>query len=145
MTTSDGLLGFHLPEVDPDSEYFWDGVQIEELRLMSCRSCGSAAAIPMPACPYCASLDREVVVSSGFGTLYSWVVCHRAMEEMFAEDVPYVIADVMLEEGARIYGRILEGSETELHAGMPLEVTFVTMGRDSYRYWAFRLLNDGHN
>lgn len=134
----DGLSGFVTPERDVDTAYFWDGVDAGELRLRSCTSCGRITAVPVPSCPFCASTEAHYPVAGGGGKLYSWVICHRAMEETFADDVPYVIADIKLDEGARIYGRLIDRAEVELIDGLPVEIVFVQMGPEKIPYWAFR-------
>jgi uncharacterized OB-fold protein len=46
------------------------------------------------------------------------VVIHRALHPAFAGDVPYTVAAVDLDEGARVFGRLLEG---EAEAGAAVE------------------------
>lgn len=60
---------------------------------------------------------------SGRGRVYSWVGVQRALTPAFEADVPYTIATVELEEGARAFGR-LEGSEPRAPGGAVV-ATFV--------------------
>jgi hypothetical protein len=46
------------------------------------------------------------VEASGRGTVYSYTVVHRAANEAFADQVPYVIALIDLEEGVRLMTRL---------------------------------------
>jgi uncharacterized OB-fold protein len=62
--------------------------------------------------------------ASGKGTLYSFVLMHQIYHPGFASEVPYVIAQVDLEEGLRIITNIVGCSPANLQIGMPLEVTF---------------------
>ena len=52
----------------------------------------------------------EIIQARGTGRLYSWVVVRHAFDRTFAAEVPYVVAAVTLDEGARVYAR-LEGIE----------------------------------
>lgn len=131
--------GFIEPEIDPDTKFFWDSVAENRLLLRHCDSCGRASLPPTVGCPYCASTAWHPVEAGGKGKLYSWVVCHRAMEPLFERDVPYTIVAVELEEGARLYGRLVN-DDVELRDGMQMEVTFVDAGPDKRRFYAFRAI-----
>jgi uncharacterized OB-fold protein len=99
MTTAVGGTG-------SDSEAFWADVEAGGLPLRRCRNCSRTFVLPLPSCPYCATEDPEVIQAKGAGSLYSWVVVHHAFDPAFAGDVPYVVAAVQLDEGARVYGRL---------------------------------------
>ena len=45
-------------------------------------------------------------VHGGHLSVYSWVGVHRALDPAFADDVPYTVAAVDLDEGARVIVRI---------------------------------------
>jgi uncharacterized OB-fold protein len=93
---------------DPSSGAFWTDVTSGGLPLRRCDSCTRTFVLPLPSCPYCATDGPSVVQASGRGRLHSWVVVHVAFDPDFRDDVPYCVAAVHLEEGARVYGR-LEG------------------------------------
>lgn len=97
-------------DVDADSHRFWDGLADGRLILSACSRCHRVWTPPSPRCPRCGSgepADREV---PGTGHVYSWVVIRRALDPAFADDVPYAIAVVTLDDadGARLLGRILD-------------------------------------
>jgi uncharacterized OB-fold protein len=62
-----------------------------------------------------------VIEASGAGSLYSWVVVNRALDESFLEDAPYTIVVIDLHEGARVNARLRDG-DVELIAGMRMAV-----------------------
>lgn len=95
------------PEVDADSAAWWSAVAERRLLLPRCRDCGLTWFPPTPGCPRCASTAVELVEASGRGRVYSWVVVNRALSPAFADDVPYTILAVDLEEGARMFGRLV--------------------------------------
>jgi uncharacterized OB-fold protein len=43
----------------------------------------------------------------------------------FAEDVPYVLALVELEEGVKMFTNVIQCDPRDVSIGMPVEVTFV--------------------
>jgi len=110
------------PTVDLDSAFFWEGLREQELRLQRCQGCREHRFPPLPSCPDCGHTSSEVVRSPGRGTLYSWIVVHRAFSDAFSDDVPYTVGVVELEEGCRMLARI----EAEpAHIGMALQPRFV--------------------
>jgi hypothetical protein len=101
------------PVVEPDADSGWWWSAFEEGRLLCphCNACGSTFFPPMPTCPQCGKGDIEPIEVSGRGTIYSWVVVHIALDPAFAGDVPYTILAVELEEGARLFGRLVGAGE----------------------------------
>jgi uncharacterized OB-fold protein len=55
--------------------------------------------------------------SRGLGHVYSWVVVNRTLSPEFADDTPYVIVAVDLDEGARMVGRLLERADAPIQPG----------------------------
>lgn len=96
------------PEADADSAFFWKGLREHTVLLQECTRCKRTRFPAMPCCPYCAARESLVRAASGLGTVYSWIVVHRAFDPAFAGDVPYTLASIDLDEGGRLVGR-LEG------------------------------------
>jgi uncharacterized OB-fold protein len=61
---------------------------------------------------------------SGRGTIFSWAVMHQVYHAGFADEVPYAIVVVELEEGARLVSNLVGCPVDAISAGMPVEVTF---------------------
>ena len=61
---------------------------------------------------------------TGRGTLYSFALMHQVYDPAFADEVPYNIAVVELDEGVRMTTNVVGCANEELSIGMPLEVTF---------------------
>lgn len=101
------------PAVDVDSKFYWDGLREHKLLLQSCCDCGRFRFPPMPSCPYCASPAFVVEQMSGEGTIYTWIVVHRAFAQPFISQVPYTLATVELKEGCRIVGRFNSSNRPE--------------------------------
>lgn len=111
-----------LPPPPIDAAFFWEGVEADELRIQRCASCGTLRHPPRPMCPTCRSLERDHVVSSGRGGVYSYVVHHRP--QVPGRDHPFAVVLVELEEGTRIVGNTVDIDPDDVTIGMPVEVTF---------------------
>jgi uncharacterized protein len=110
------------PPFPIDSAFFWEGVEVDELRIQRCEACSMLRHPPRPRCPRCRVMDWDYVVASGRGTVYSFVIHHRP--EVPGREHPFAVVLVELEEGTRIVGNVVGSSD--VHIGMPVEVVFVT-------------------
>jgi uncharacterized protein len=112
-----------LPKPTPETQHFWEGTRVHELRLQRCDACRHVYFPPRPFCPRCASRSVSVFAASGRGRLESYVINHRPHP---AFDGPYAIALVALEEGPRMMSNIVGCEQTPeaLVLDMPLVVTF---------------------
>ena len=97
------------------------------LRLERCGACGRHRVEPMPSCPWCADPKTEAVDATGTGRVYSWVTVHRAFDEAFAHDVPYVIAAIELDEACRVFARV-EAPPDTVTAGLAVTACYVDHG-----------------
>ena len=75
-------------------------------------------------CPTCSTLGTEWVEASGRGSIYSWVIAHHAAHPAFADQVPYNIVLVELEEGPRMVSNLLDPPEVIVQDER-VEVVFV--------------------
>ncbi|OGA57629.1 MAG: hypothetical protein A3G81_03895 [Betaproteobacteria bacterium RIFCSPLOWO2_12_FULL_65_14] len=125
------MSGKPVPVPDADSRPFWDGCREHQLRIERCADCGTARFPPSGMCPHCRSSRREWITASGRGTVFSWIVVrHPVPKEMYAGEVPYVVALVELEEGVRMPTNIVGCEPGAIRAGMPVEVVFEDVSAD---------------
>ncbi|WP_300402226.1 OB-fold domain-containing protein [Nocardioides sp.] len=113
------------PMVNRDSQFFWDGTAVGELRIQSCNACASLRFPPGPTCPDCGAFDRGHVVASGRGTVFSYVV-HRH-PPVPGKELPIVLVLVELEEGLRMLGELVDVPDDEIadvEVGMAVQVDF---------------------
>jgi uncharacterized OB-fold protein len=110
------------PMVNRDSQFFWDGTAVGELRIQVCNACGAKRFPPGPACPECGALDRGHLVTAGRGTVFSYVV-HRH-PPVPGKELPIVIALIELEEGVRMVGEVVGMADDEIEIGTPLRVDY---------------------
>jgi 3-oxo-4,17-pregnadiene-20-carboxyl-CoA hydratase alpha subunit len=114
------------PMMNRDSQFFWDGTRVGELRIQKCNACGAKRFPPGPACQSCPAYDRGYEVAAGTGTVFSYVV-HRH-PPVPGKELPIVIALIDLEEGVRMVGEVVDVPEgddgPEIEIGMALRVGF---------------------
>ncbi len=94
------------PVTDLDSGPFWEGLRRHVVIVQACGACGRHRFGRLPSCPYCAAVGGADVEVPGMGTIYSFVRVHRAMTDDMAGEVPYAVATVDLDGGARMLGRV---------------------------------------
>lgn len=113
-----------LPVVQPWSKEFWEGTKQNKLMIQECKECKTKIFYPRKACPECWSSDLGWVESAGKGKIYAHTVTMAGVEKKFAEDLPFVIACIDLEEGIRMMSRIVECDPETVEIGMDVEVAF---------------------
>lgn len=121
-----------LPVIQQDSESrpYWEGLSRGELRIQRCDACARAVFYPRSVCPHCHAEKLLWIVASGRGTIYSYTVAHQAFGA-FAEDVPFIVAIIELEEGVRMMSRIIDAPRDRVAIGKAVQVTFEKVGEDT--------------
>ena len=113
-----------LPAVDEDNKPFWDYCKQHELRMQKCLKCGKLHYPASMICPHCHHLESEWVKLSGKGRVYSFIVVHRVYHPGFANEVPYTVATIELEEGTRLLSNVIRCQPKDVRVGMPVKVVF---------------------
>ena len=114
------------PVPQPESDFYWEKCKAHELWLRHCKACDRSYFYPRDICPHCFSRDTDWVQSSGRGTLYTFAIVHRAPAPSFRDMVPFVVAVVELEGGAKMPTNLVEvePDPANISVGMPVEVVF---------------------
>ncbi len=121
------------PTVSKDTEFFWAGTKLGELRIQQ-RPDGSLQHPPVPALWKDHTEQSDYVVASGRGSVFSFVVHHAP--KVPGRQVPYVVALVELEEGVRMLGELRGIDPAEVEVGLPVEVGFQQLDADNtVPYW----------
>ena len=115
------------PVIDPGTEPYWRGLNEHKLLLKSCQGCGKTHFYPRELCPYCYSDQFTWIEAAGTGEIYTYTVCHRPAGPAFAEDVPYVITIVALDEGPQMMTR-LAGARDAARIGARVKVRYQPQG-----------------
>jgi uncharacterized OB-fold protein len=122
------------PIPDEASQPFFDAAAEGKLLIKYCPACSRHLVPAADVCDACHSTGIEWRQASGRATLYSFVVNHQVLHPGFANEVPYNVLVVELEEGPRINGNYL-GDNADLKVDMALKVTFEKMGDVSVPKW----------
>ena len=112
------------PRPAPESLPYWQAAKEHRLALPKCEDCSQFWFPPSRTCPHCLSTNSSFQNVSGRGKVFSFVTFHRVYRSAFAEDVPYVVALVELEEGPRVLTNILGVTHEDVRCEMPVEVVF---------------------
>ncbi len=120
------------PVMTPFSAFFWEGAKKGQLLLQFCGVCHRFQHPPGPTCIHCGSdaiSNRQV---SGEGKLDSFTVVRHLFHPAFADDLPYIVARVQLEEQADVFliTNLRDCAVDAAYVGMPVSVMFETVGED---------------
>jgi uncharacterized protein len=113
-----------LPHPAPESVPYWQAARAHRLELPHCNACGRFWFPPSQLCPHCLAADFKWTPVSGRGRVFSFVTFHRVYHEAFAQEVPYVVALVELEEGPRMLTNIVGATPEAVVCDMPVKVVF---------------------
>jgi uncharacterized protein len=124
-----------LPAGEVDAAEFWSALDDGTLLVSACATCGHRWLPPLATCPRCASRDVANAPAAPAGTLYSWTVIHMAADPAYAPETPYTVGLVELDDGTRLYGRIVGIDHDDLRDGLRLAVAIDTAGEQPI--WSF--------
>ena len=110
---------------------YWEAAARHELVLRCCGDCGLVFFPPRESCPRCWSSELSWQPASGGGTVWTFTEVHVAFyDDTWADDVPYVVAVVELDEGPRLLANIVEADTGSLAIGARVEVVFEDRSED---------------
>lgn len=113
------------PALDPDSTPFWQACREHRLIVQRCTQCGRTRFPPGPTCATCGAPDHDWIDASGRGRVFSWIVVrHPVPADVYAGEVPYVVALIELEEGVRLVSNVIGCAPEAVAVDMPVEVMF---------------------
>jgi uncharacterized OB-fold protein len=123
----------------PTLEAYQKFIEEENFKAYKCVDCGMVIAPPSGTCYGCGSTKMEWTDVSGKGTLVSFTVIHIAPDD-FADEAPYYVGIVELEEGTRVTSRLIgynpETPET-ITLGTPVKLDY-ERGSSGKVYLAFK-------
>src|SRR5207244_2590941 len=115
-----------------ETRAYWDATMREELVIQRCASCGAVQHPGGPCCSSCLAPTLEWVKASGRGTVFSFTVVRHSFHPAFTDKIPYVLADVRLEEGPIMTAGLTGCAPDEVHIDMPVEVWFAEPIEDAF-------------
>jgi uncharacterized OB-fold protein len=113
-----------LPPLDLWNNPFWDACRQSRLIAQRCRISGEMWLPPSPISPVTRTDQWDWVELSGRGRIWSWVVMHQVYFESFAQDVPYNIVQIELDEGPHLLSNLLHADPADVEIGKPVKVVF---------------------
>jgi uncharacterized OB-fold protein len=112
-----------LPHPDGLNAEFYEYCAQRELRFQRC-ACGVWRHPPRVLCAACGSEQWEWAGASGRGRVFTWTVTHQALHPAYADDVPYALLVVEMDEGVRMVSTLRELDPADLALDLPVEVVF---------------------
>lgn len=122
---SDPKAGRHLPLPDADTEPFWSAAAERRLVCRYDEDRERYYHYPRERAPGTLSDRTSWREVSGRGVVYSFTVVHQAASRAFRDRVPYVLALIDLDEGARMMATV-EGAVDAVAIGTRVRVAWRT-------------------
>jgi uncharacterized OB-fold protein len=109
---------------------FWKSVDDRAMQLPYCTACKTYYFYPRPFCPNCWSDAVEFRPAKGTGKIWTFTVVRFAhgIASPWHERLPYVLALIDLDEGARMMGNVVDCDVEAVRSGMPVKLTYIEMG-----------------
>lgn len=113
-----------LPELTPDTAWFWKSGEDGRLRVQGCTDCGRLVHPPVPICPQCRGRSWKPTEVSGDGTVIGYTVNAHQWHPDFPP--PYVLAIVALAEDptVRLTTNVVGCDPCDVHIGQQVRVRF---------------------
>ena len=108
-------------------DIFWQGCAAGEFRLLQCDSCGFVDHMAPSRCRRCHGAEMNWIVAQGGGTIASFTIVRRAPSPGLRGEVPYGLALVDLDEGARVMARLFGEMESWVIGGR-VRLCFIAAG-----------------
>jgi uncharacterized protein len=124
MTTTSPGYDKPLPVLEELNAPFWQAAKRGELAMQQCDDCGHVRYPIAHVCPKCLSERYQWKTLSGRGTVYSSIVFHQVYNPAFAQDVPYNVSLIQLEEGPRMISNVVGVAPADVKVGDAVEVAF---------------------
>jgi uncharacterized OB-fold protein len=111
---------------------FWVSCAEHILVMPLCLTCGKLRWYPRSMCHRCHSLDWDWTPVSGKGRIFTYSVVRRAFDPGFADEIPFVVALVELDEEPEIHlvTRISGCRPEDVSIGIPVVVDFQKVDGD---------------
>ena len=130
-TLTELVMGM-VPTITDDTRGYWEATLEERLVAQRCADCGNIQLPPSPCCTTCLSQNLSWETLSGTGHVFSFtIVCH-AFHPSFMDKLPYVVADIELDEGPIVTADVTGIPVEEVRIGLPVKVWFDVEQEDAF-------------
>ena len=113
-----------IPVPSHESRPYWEALREHKLTMPRCEDCGHRWFPPSLLCPKCRSRKVGWKQVSGRGKVFSFVNFHRTYHKGFADERPYCVAVIELEEGPRMISNVIGIAPDKVACDMSVEVVF---------------------
>jgi uncharacterized OB-fold protein len=124
------------PVADPLTVPFWDAARKGRLVIQRCQACGELRWPPLVGCPECHGRVATWDEVRPTGTIWSFVVYHRAFAAELKDEIPYTVAMVHLDDGPYLVGRFEDADSPPVIGDQVTAVFTETHGVPSVRWRA---------
>lgn len=112
------LKAYPQPYEDADNRVFLEGWRNGQLFLQQSEDGGPLFFYPRPICPYTGSDKLVSKPVSGRGEIVSYSLILRPNHPAFSEETPIILAEIKLDEGASLLGRIICENPEKIYSGL---------------------------
>ena len=109
---------------------YWAAARAGELKFQRCTECGRFRFPAAPICPRCRARGAQWETVSGHGMVESFCRFHKAYWPGFASELPYLVVQVLLDSGVRMYSNLVGASDDEVRIGMAVDAVFEAVTPD---------------
>jgi len=113
-----------IPAITPEMRPFFDAAKRHQLVVQRCTQCGTHRFPAREICSSCLSRAADWVPVSGAGEVFSYNVMHQIYHPGFADEVPYAVVVVKLQEGVKLNSNLVGVPPHDIRVGMPVKVVF---------------------
>ena len=119
-----------MPENVLTLKHFFEEARAGRLTGIRCGKCGELAIPPKEFCPGCQERDWTPVPLGGTGAIVSFTII-RIPPRGRAEEAPYAVAVVRLDEGVSLLGRVVDVPLEGLRTGLPVRFRALVTGEQT--------------
>ena len=123
------------PNPDGLAAEFYAELARGTLALQRCDGCATWRHPPRLACARCGSDRWRWTPVCGRGVVYTWTVTHQPLVPPFADDLPYAVVVVELEEGPRLVTAVRGVAPAALAIGLPVEARATRVSETIGLHW----------
>jgi uncharacterized OB-fold protein len=110
-----------------DYDFYYDGMEKQQLLMQRCDKCNKLRSPPGPMCPDCHSVDWTAEPMSGKGKIFTYTVHYHPPLPGF--DTPHPVGLIELDEGVRFMAGLDGIPVDEIRIGLPVEADFFRRGK----------------
>lgn len=105
------------------SRYWREIPQRFRLEAGKCKQCGYIAFPPRVVCPRCHSRQFETITLADKGKIMTYTII-RVPPHPFADQAPYAVGIIELDDGVRVTGQIVDCPFEDLKIGVRVKIEF---------------------